>query len=263
MVAFEAAQSGAAGSPSRAAMLAASNAGAGSSASSASGGGLTAEEDVTVLESQARAWIERVLARQLPADRSLPDILEDGQTLIIVVPPFLHNPPLPSPAPPPSPHLLLFPTSCGNLCHCGQSSTPSSPASPSFPPNPAVPPYLTHPTPPLSSPVPPCGVQICRSIDLYDINVFTAPDVSSYSLTPLTSPPSPPSLPHPPPPQTLCGVQICRSIGLYDVNVFTPPDLVERRDLRRVYLCLRTLSKRTIGIKVSQPSQRRSNASPT
>ncbi|CAI5525615.1 unnamed protein product [Closterium sp. Naga37s-1] len=101
MVAFEAAQSGAAGSPSRAAMLAASNAGAGSSASSASGGGLTAEEDVTVLE-------------------------------------------------------------CGDLSQ--------------------------H-----------------RSI--------------------------------------------CRSIGLYDVNVFTPPDLVERRDLRRLYLCLRTLSKRTIGIK--------------
>ncbi|CAI5945617.1 unnamed protein product [Closterium sp. NIES-64] len=60
-------------------MLAASNAGVGSSASSASGGGLTAEEDVTVLE--ARAWVERCLGRQLPADRSLPDILEDGQTL--------------------------------------------------------------------------------------------------------------------------------------------------------------------------------------
>ncbi|CAI5995277.1 unnamed protein product [Closterium sp. NIES-65] len=117
---------------------------------------------------------------------------------------------------------------------------------------------------------------ICRSIGLYDVNVFT--------LSPLFSPLA---LPHPlysltstPPPLTpspLCAgqicrgiglydVKICRGIGLYDVNVFTPPDLVERRDLRRVYLCLRTLSKRTIGIKVGQPSQRgssRSFATPT
>ncbi|CAI7834438.1 unnamed protein product, partial [Closterium sp. NIES-54] len=47
----------------------------------------------------------------------------------------------------------------------------------------------------------------------------------------------------------LLSPQVCRRVGLRDVSLFTSPDLVDGRDVRRVCLCLRTLSKRLVGIR--------------
>ncbi|CAI5457919.1 unnamed protein product [Closterium sp. Yama58-4] len=44
-------------------------------------------------------------------------------------------------------------------------------------------------------------------------------------------------------------LKVCRRVGLRDVSLFTSPDLVDGRDVRRVCLCLRTLSKRLVGIR--------------
>ncbi|CAI5467762.1 unnamed protein product [Closterium sp. Yama58-4] len=297
MVASEAAQRAAARSPSGAAMLAASNAGVGSAASSASGGGLTAEEDVTVLEFSVRTErstvrLSHVLPAHSPSLATRPTPLLARCSSFRRIKPVLRSPPLL-----PFPHHLprFFPF-------------------PAFPLS--LPPALSAPSRTPSVEVGRAAqraargwlvmgkaggggeggsalggkgagsfarwgggksgsgaglkegedwegaeegegeaeqgegeaasaevgrnmafwracvkvemfLKICRSIGLYDVNVFTPPDNH-----PTPSPP-PPS---PSPPFSLRAMQICRSIGLYDVNVFTPPDLVERRDLRRVYL---------------------------
>lgn len=38
--------------------------------------------------------------------------------------------------------------------------------------------------------------------------------------------------------------QFCREVGLNDIHLFSPSDLVEGKDVRRVCVCLRTLSSR-------------------
>lgn len=47
-------------------------------------------------------------------------------------------------------------------------------------------------------------------------------------------------------------LNVCREVGLKDLDVFVPSDAVEKKDIRRVCVCLRRLSKkgRSLGIQV-------------
>ncbi|CAI5493906.1 unnamed protein product [Closterium sp. Naga37s-1] len=126
-------------------------------------------------------------------------------------------------------------------------------------------------------------LKVCRRVGLRDVSLFTSPDLvdgrdDQHLLTPmspvipplfprsspsvplvslpfspetLSVPPCPPC-PPPLPVSSRCAYlspQVCRRVGLRDVSLFTSPDLVDGRDVRRVCLCLRTLSKRLVGIR--------------
>ncbi|CAI5982334.1 unnamed protein product [Closterium sp. NIES-65] len=95
-------------------------------------------------------------------------------------------------------------------------------------------------------------LKVCRRVGLRDVSLFTSPDLvdgrdDQHLLTPMS------------PVCRRVGLRdvslftspglVCRRVGLRDVSLFTSPDLVDGRDVRRVCLCLRTLSKRLVGIR--------------
>lgn len=51
-------------------------------------------------------------------------------------------------------------------------------------------------------------------------------------------------------PPCSCLSQLCKEVGLINIHLFSPADLVDRHDIKRVYLCLSTLSKRAVGLLV-------------
>ncbi|KAJ7541087.1 hypothetical protein O6H91_10G045500 [Diphasiastrum complanatum] len=48
-------------------------------------------------------------------------------------------------------------------------------------------------------------------------------------------------------------LKICKRVGLLDVDLFTPDDVVEKKDTRRVCLCIRALSKKGRANKLELP----------
>jgi mitogen-activated protein kinase kinase kinase 1 len=43
----------------------------------------------------------------------------------------------------------------------------------------------------------------------------------------------------------LCSFQICQILGLAGIDLFTPSDVVEKRNVRKVCICIRSVSKKS------------------
>ncbi|GJP55370.1 hypothetical protein CLOM_g14336 [Closterium sp. NIES-68] len=172
--------------------------------------------DERYLESQARRWLSQTLSRSLPADKSLSDLLGDGEILLelaCLVQQLLSPDPSAAagapltldfdaapPANPPAPSAAA-PAASGERGGGGGSggarkSSPSGSSSEESEREGGFKRAYWH---------------ACTNVERF--------------------------------------LKVCRHVGLKDVSLFTSPDLMDRRDVRRVCLCLRTLSKRLVGIR--------------
>ncbi|CAI7773080.1 unnamed protein product [Closterium sp. NIES-54] len=186
--------------------------------------------DEQYLESQARRWLSQTLSRTLPADKPLSDLLGDGEILLELA------------------------------CLVQQLLAPDAPPSASVPLTPNF--DSAPPAKPPTAPTAESGAfaAAAAAADAADgaaeggVDVSAGGDRSSSSANWGRSSEESGGSGFKRAYWHACTnverfLKVCRRVGLRDVSLFTSPDLVDGRDVRRVCLCLRTLSKRLVGIR--------------
>ncbi|CAI7782839.1 unnamed protein product, partial [Closterium sp. NIES-53] len=180
--------------------------------------------------SQARRWLSQTLSRTLPADKPLSDLLGDGEILLELA------------------------------CLVQQLLAPDAPPSASVPLTPNF--DSAPPAKPPTAPTAESGAfaAAAAAADAADgaaeggVDVSAGGDRSSSSANWGRSSEESGGSGFKRAYWHACTnverfLKVCRRVGLRDVSLFTSPDLVDGRDVRRVCLCLRTLSKRLVGIR--------------